>query len=252
MSTIGKMAAGVLYKTALKHFPEAASLPEGEGALLQFETGAEIHLNVQSQSPGRTQALLAFFSKAKGELEEEACFEVNFDHAAKTLQAETVRGDTEKPLASRLSATARSRLQGKSVISRAGSGTSGEQLYAQIFAFAPEVEGLSHDQTSAKRGKAGQKPKINVVQNTAAEMSLEFSDIGLKGFHSMEVAVDKTRKTASVTAVSGSFGRYPSYLAYPDGKEMLPHEREKFSQMLMGRLGAAQAQRTISAVSRLA
>lgn len=252
MPTTGKMAAGVLYKAALKHFPEAASLPEGEGLLLQFETGAEIHLNVQSQSPGRTNALLAFFSKAKDGLEEEACFEVDFDHAAKNLQAETIRGDAEKPLASRLSAVATSRLQGKSMISRAGNGASGEQLYAKILAFAPEIEGPSTGQTSARRGRAGQKPKISVMQNTAEEMSLEFSDIGLKGFHNMEVAVDKFRKTASVTAVSGSFGRYPSYLAYPDGKEMLPHEREKFGQMLLGRLGAVQAQRESPAVSRLA
>lgn len=240
MPTIGKMAASVLYKASLKHFPEAASLPEGEGSLLQFETGAEIHLNVQSQSPGRTQALLAFFSKAKGGLEEDACFEIDFDHAAKTLQTETVRGDAEKPLASRLSAVERSRLQGRSGIARAGSGTSGEQLYARITAFAPEVEGL----TPAQRGRTGQKPKINIMQNMAAEMSLEFSDIGLKGIHSMEVAVDRVRKTASVTAVSGPFGRYPSYLAYPDGKEMLPHEREKFGQRLMGRLGARQVGRT--------
>lgn len=252
MPTIGKMAAGVLYKTALKHFPEAASLPEGEGSLLQFETGAEIHLNVQSRSPGRTQALLAFFSKAKGELEEEACFDLDFDHAEKTLRAETIRGNAEKPLISRLSAVEGSRLQGKSMISRAGNGASGEQLYAKILAFAPEIEGSSTGQISARRGSTGQKPKISVMQNTAGEMSLEFSGIGLKGFHSMEVAVDRVRKTASVTAVSGSFGRYPSYLAYPDGKEMLPHEREKFSQMLMGRLGAVQAQRASLAVSRLA
>lgn len=251
MSKIGKMAAGILYGSLLKQFPEAHFLPEGEGIMLKFQDGSETHLNVQSQSGGQTKAVLSFFSKAKGSLNEEACYGVEIDRSEKTLQAKAIREETETPLSRRLSGRGKPQLQQRVRIAPSGGGETAELLYAQILAFAPEL-GNETLKLSARQGRGAKAPRISVLSNLGGEMGIEFSNLGLEGFYGMDVSLDKTRKTASVAAVSGAFGRIPSYLAYPDGKEMPPHEREKFGLILLERLGAVQAQRAGDLTSRFA
>ena len=236
------MAAGIVYQAILKLFPETPSLQAGEGVLLKFEKGAEIHLNVQGQEQKHTQAVVAFYSLQDTAIEEDACFEVGFDHTAKTVQAETIRAEGEQPLAGILSGFKRLQMQGRDRISSSGSGAVSKQLYSQILAFLPAMEEGETSQPHASQIRAGRKPKINILSNTAETMSLEVSNLGLKGFYSMDVDINKSQQTASVIAVSGPSGRYPAYLPYPDGKEMMPHEREKFSQILLEKLGASQKQ----------
>lgn len=242
MPKTGKMAAGIVYQAILKLFPETPSLQEGEGVLLKFEKGAEIHLNVQGQEPKHTQAVLAFYSLKSTAIEEDACFELGFDYTAKTVQAEIIRAEGEQPLAGILSGFKRLQMQGRDRISSAGSGVVSKMLYNKILAFLPAIEEGKTSQPHASQVRAGRKLKINILSDTKETMSLEVSNLGLKGFYSMDVDINKSQQTASVTAVSGASGRYPAYLPYPDGKEMMPHEREKFSQILLENLVSLQTQ----------
>lgn len=230
------MAAGIVYQAILNLFPETPSLQAGEGVLLKFEKGAEMHLNVQGQEPKHTQAVLAFYSLKSTAIEEDACFEIGFDHTSKTVQAETIRAEGEQPLAGILSGFKRLQMQGRDRISSAGSGVVSKNLYSQILAFLPAMEEGETSQPHASQIRAGRKPKISILSNTEETMSLEISNFGLKDYYSMDVDINKLHQTASVTAVCGAFGKYPAYLPYPDGKEMLPHEREEFSQILLEKL----------------
>ena len=225
-----------LFRKITNVFPQIASLPPaGEGSLLKFNTDSELHLNVTGRANGTSTLLLNFYNSTG----EEACYEVHIDHTRKTVSAETVRAETTQSLFSRLAEVQRAPSKNRTTLSRSGSADINQSLYQNLQILVPNLDEVGIGRVDADKPKTRQGRggiEIYVLQNNMSDATLEISPVNIDGISRMTVAIDKKNQTAGVVEISGAFGRYPSYLPYPDGKEMLPAEREKYSQLLFDRL----------------
>lgn len=221
-----------LFRKITNVFPQiASSPPAGEGSLLKFNTDSEVHLNVTGRENGSTTLLLNFYNSTG----EEACYEINIDHTRKTVSAETVRAETPQSLFSRLAQVERAPSKTRTTLSRSGNANINQSLYQNLQSLIPNLDEvgtgrIEADKRKTRQGRGG--IEIYALQNDLSEATLEISPVNIDGITRMTVAIDKKNQTAGVVEISGAFGRYPAYLPYPDGKEMLPAEREKYSQML--------------------
>jgi hypothetical protein len=225
-----KTGTQILYDKLLELFPSVADLKLGEGMLLKLSNRKEVHLNRQAES-----AILAFYRKQGKNLAEEVSYEIQLDHVNKQLQAEVIRHEDEKSLFSRLSLASRTGLKTREGVSMSGEGEISKALYRQICVVMPVFDeatvGNEYPAVTFK-SRRQEPPKMYVMNKSELNATVEFSGIGVDGIGKMTVCLDMEKNTASVIAISGAFGRYPSYLPYPDGKEMMPHERGKYSRML--------------------
>lgn len=224
-------AARLIYDSLLTQLPEIASLREGEGVILHYAGGQELHANIQHRGEIE-ELILAFYQSGKEMPREQACYEVQVNHTAKTAQVTPIRQDEEQTLFHRLTRINRHRVQNRELISRSGHSPTNTRLYQKLLHLFPVLETTPPGRFRHPMRRSGKLPDIYILQNDSNEMTLEISSIGTNGIDRMTVALDKTGKTANVTEISGAFGRYPSYLPYPDGKEMTPAERESYSRML--------------------
>jgi hypothetical protein len=220
-----------LYRKIAGVFPDVASIPTGEGNLLKFDNDRELHLNVAGVENETSILMLNFF---KGR-DEEACYEIHLDHTRKTASAETVRAETVQPLYSRLVQTERAPSKIRTLLSRSGRADENQTLFRNLQSLILNLDEVGTGKIEIDKGKTKQGRggiEVYILQNNPAEATLEISPINIDGITRMTVAIDKKTQTAGVVEISGAFGRYPSYLAYPDGKEMLPAEREEYSRLL--------------------
>lgn len=221
----GLNADRVLYGRLLARLPEAATLPEGEGVILHYANGRELHAN-RSRGGETVELILAFYySGSQAVPEEQACYEVQLDHAAKMAHATPLRQEQEQPLFSRLAQLGRHRPQHREWVSPSGHSPANTALYQHLLRLFPNLEAAPLGQARKNRNL----PSLCVLNHSATEMILEISPTGLAGIECMTVALDKTGKKAGVIAISGAFGHSPAYLPYPDGKEMPPAEREAYT-----------------------
>lgn len=222
-----------LYRKIIGVFPEIVSMHTGEGNLLKFDDTRELHLNVTSSGNEASTLMLNFFNSAN----EEACYEIHIDHAQRTASAETVRAETVQPLYSRLAQAERSPSKIRTLLSRSGRAETNQSLFRKLQSLISNLDQVGTG-----------KLEIHILQNDPMETTLEISPINIDDISRMTVSLDKKNQSAGVVEISGSFGRYPAYLPYPDGKEMTPQEREGYSQMLLEYMGkeGRKPSRTVS------
>ncbi|MCA0235849.1 MAG: hypothetical protein LCH81_05665 [Bacteroidetes bacterium] len=232
MPAAGKKSAEVLYHMLLKHFPETPSLSENEGVVLKFSDDRELHLNLTQNSSNSTGVILLNFYTGQ---EEDACYEISLDHSRRTAAAEIVRIENNQPLYSRLVQFGRFPLKSRSLLSPSGKEEINRLLFGSILRMLPDLNLMNPPKKAPPRFRK-KGLEIDILQNTDVEATLAISPINIDGILEMTVLMDKKSQTAAVRQISGSFGRYPSYLPYPDGKEMLPHEREEFGQILLEKM----------------
>lgn len=225
-----------LYRKIIGVFPLAISLQPDEGNLIQFSRDLEAHLNVVDQGSTASTILLNFYRGST----EEGCYEVRLDHVQKIATSETIRAATEQTLYSRIAQVERAPVKIRSLLSRAGQGDINQALFNHLQNLIPNLETASAGKTAPYQGKPKRGTDgvdICILQNDSNAAMLEVSPININGITQMTIAIDKNKHTAGVVEISGSFGRYPAYLPYPDGKEMTPQEREGYSQMLLEYMG---------------
>lgn len=226
----GSNAARVLYDRVMTHLPEIASLPEGKGVVLHYANSQELHANCSRRSETEELILAFYHFGSQAVPEEQACYEVQLDHAAKTAHATPLRQEQEQPLLYRLAQLGRHRPQHRERVSPSGHSSANTALYQNLLRLFPNLDAAPLGQARKNRNLPG----LCVLHRSDTEMMLEISPTGLKGIERIAVALDKIGKTAGVTEVSGEFGHYPAYLPYPDGKEMTPAERESYTIALSG------------------
>lgn len=235
-------AARILYHRLTAQLLEAASLAEGEGVIRRYTSGQELHLTLQHR--GETENLvLAFYHPGAAAAEEQACYEVRVNHAAKTAEIETIREEGEGSFLRRLAQLQRYPVESRELTSRSGHAPANALLYQKMLRLFPEMEAAPAGTICQAPGVIGRdlpRPQLHILQHTAHEMTVEIAPLEVEGIDSMIIAMDKRGQTAGVTEISGAFGRYPAYLPYPDGKEMPPAERETYTRTLSTWLDSLQ------------
>lgn len=221
-----------LYRKIIGVFPQVASLPAEEGNRVKFDKDREVHLNIVNQANESSIILLNFYNCAN----EQGCYEIHLDHLKKVATSEMIRAETEQSLYTQIVQIERAPIKIRSILTRTGYADTNQMLFSRLQSLIPNLETAGTGKTDFNRGKTKSSRSIQeiyILQNDLTEAMLEISPINIDGISKMTIALDKKKRTAGVVEISGIFGRYPSYLPYPDGKEMMPQEREKYSQILL-------------------